>query len=698
MNSPDVAEPAADFARVATRALESVSGSDPISSAAVGSSVNTANYAGNASTGYTFDSASGLKAVTCTRGAFLPVPLYSSVSCSDTRGINDCASVHPGSPPCSTATPIPPFSSVSGSGLHFVSTPVPRSGLGPGSVDGNGRKRLDSTDLSLPRMDMDTLEVKAVESRTPYIQSQPSPYLSPYYFSPSALPLSPPVSSPSARVPTSPVLELTYEFSSECCFALPILFTKANYMTILDAREKEKRTSTGSTSSVRLNFTVSVTPSPTPSPAPSRKTSPSPSRSPSPAIGRLTPSKDAKVTYLAPTRSSVAKERTRPLNISRQKSKGDEKDYDDDKKGRDRLSFIGLGLSPSGGKKATEDKETFVPSLSGCKTHYHARSPKRSPAMPGAMPVTPTIGSADVSSSSSASDNSKNPSKTLALRGRAVVSGPTTPNPDSFLTADEGSGHSAKSGGKGASSEEREEVEGLLVFGANLNSGLSALNASAEPKEQERERGSWTSWDLDDLMTNDGKLDVDAVSAVLGLGVAQEDDAWSLEARSVHSLDRMDGVDEQLESSLESLIRQPGSQLYPIIEEEDDTSAIELPQTTSRSALLAEEAARPTSYLVVSGQSQLQIPFLDTGRESMLTVSTTDIRGSINESVLELDLSRLNVDNLNLNDLQLNVSGFDIDSNGFNVEGVSREGERSLFGVSRVERNGGEGGGVGVAF
>ena len=158
------------------------------------------------------------------------------------------------------------------------------------------------------------------------------------------------------------------------------------------------------------------------------------------------------------------------------------------------------------------------------------------------------------------------------------MSGPTTPNPDSFLMVDENSDDSGKGISKGASSEERAEVEGLLVFATDPSPGLNPTNSvrnSAQRNDMERDRGSWTSWDLDDLMTTDGRLDVDAVSAVLGLSATREDDAWSLEARSVHSSDRMDDLDleeqERIESSLESLVRQPGSQLYPIIEEEDDT-------------------------------------------------------------------------------------------------------------------------------
>ena len=82
----------------------------------------------------------------------------------------------------------------------------------------------------------------------------------------------------------------------------------------------------------------------------------------------------------------------------------------------------------------------------------------------------------------------------------------------------------------------------------------------------------------------------------------------------------------------------------------------------------------------------------------MLSVSTSDVRGSVNESVLDLDLSRLNVDNLNLNDLQLNVSGFDISGSGFNMEGVGRGEERSLFGLDRDESKEKGEGGIGVAF
>ena len=320
--------------------------------------------------------------------------------------------------------------------------------------------------------------------------------------------------------------------------------------------------------------------------------------------------------------------------------------------------------------------------------------------MPGAMPNTPSAGSANTSSSSGSAG--KTPGKTPSRR-RAVFSGPTTPNPDSFSLS-EGSSGEAKNSHQCTSSEDREEVEGLvLAVDSTSGSGNSNGSKAAPPtqNEQQADRKSWQSWDLDDLMTTDGRLDVDAVSAALGLGATREDDAWSLEARSVHSVERSDDVDEQLESSIESLIRQPGSQLYPIIEEEDDGAEVSgLPPAPSPSPQPTSslvEPARPTSYLVVSGQSQLQIPFLGTGRESMLTVSTLDVRGSVNESVLDLDLSRLNVDGLNLNDLQLNVSGFDVDASGFasaNGQGV----ETSLFDLSAVDRREGDEGNVGVAF
>ena len=79
----------------------------------------------------------------------------------------------------------------------------------------------------------------------------------------------------------------------------------------------------------------------------------------------------------------------------------------------------------------------------------------------------------------------------------------------------------------------------------------------------------------------------------------------------------------------------------------------------------------------------------------MLSVSTSDVRGSVNESVLDLDLSRLNVDNLNLNALQLNVSGLDINGRGFFAERGGREDDKGLFAVDGVEN---EQGNTGLAF
>lgn len=387
--------------------------------------------------------------------------------------------------------------------------------------------------------------------------------------------------------------------------------------------------------------------------------------------------------------------------------------------------------------KTEPEPPSFHPSLSGCASHYRgprARSPSASPQlMPGALPLTP--------SASAAPARTPTP-KRLRGRGRprASVSGPSTPNPDEF-----GVSGSEDGAGKGASSE---EVEGMLVFdvGSAASSSLGSSGKGSTGKESEKsgklrqaKAESWTSWDLDDLMTMDGRLDVDAVSAALGLGAAAdgendgEGDDYSFEARSVNGNengDEDDADNEELENSIESLVRQPGSQLYPIIEEDDPESSVpgglpvsatqsphasyslqappnaRVPRITADSgqtmAIQTSNTAsdRPASYVVVGGARSspaaatpsapgappptpaaaaslafLTLPVPSNLRDSAYTVSSTDARGSVNESVLDFDL-------------QLDLTGFGVGDDGFGAEGQG-DGEFSLFGiggdVSRIQ-------------
>ena len=221
MNSPDLAEPAADFAQAMTKALDSVSRSGFESGPTTSLTANGSSDAGLASSCHITRTHSDANSAACNRGTFLPTPLFPSVPGAhnlDMTGITDCASVHPSSPPCPTGTPILPFNSISGSVLHSNSALSTRPGLslGPGNNSKDGPLNNDPN-LSSSPIDLKAVEIKAVNARTPSISSQPSPYLSPYYFSPSAFHLSPSVSSPYAGASPSPALEFNCEFFGVYC-------------------------------------------------------------------------------------------------------------------------------------------------------------------------------------------------------------------------------------------------------------------------------------------------------------------------------------------------------------------------------------------------------------------------------------------------------------------------------------------------
>lgn len=315
---------------------------------------------------------------------------------------------------------------------------------------------------------------------------------------------------------------------------------------------------------------------------------------------------------------------------------------------------------------------------------------------------------------------------------------------------------------KGTSSE---EVEGLLVFDVGTNSSASSAGASKASSHSSRatagsaqSRGassaggskgksrskteSWASLDLDALMASDGRLDVDAVSAALGLAArlsrsssldaSAEDDAddFSIEARSVRSaadeLGARDAADDADDASGDSLVRPHGSQLYPIIEE-DCVSECDAPASPYLSALAlpaADTPARPSSYVVV-GTAPAQGSTLHTlgapalaalrlpppggtaaARLSAASISTADLRGSVNESVLELDLGALQFAAGALP--EMDFSGAEGGGGGFGegvVEGVSLFGLGDPFGGvgpsgsrESQKEEGSFSAGVGVAF
>lgn len=503
------------------------------------------------------------------------------------------------------------------------------------------------------------------------------------------------------------------------------------------------------------------------------------------------------VSYLSPTKSSQAKITVKPLHIAHKTSPSptaSEKATEDEDKGlkksHRKLSIMGLGFatsttsttpsrtSPSPGRRRVAMEDTFNSSFSGCERHYRTRSPsssspnvsggKDSPAMPGALPTTPILVHPAVRSptpSLSAPPRFAGARARLADRLRKSVSGPSTPNPDEFGVNSSSEGDGAYAA-KGTSSE---EVEGMLVFDVGTTSGSTTASSTGASKASSRssqaasgrvgaETGSahasgsagsksrsrnkaesWASWNLDDLMASDGKLDVDAITAALGLSARLsrsssmmdasgegDGDDFSIEARSIRSANedaegnaegRGDREDEK-ETSVDSLVRQHGSQLYPIIEEDfssegtPEGSIAGLPASASATAFVDEDLltsshtagatpGRPVSYVVVGARpsqapktatsasgsdlsrlavpsltdlQKLNIPFLalpssasGTARNSAASVSTTDLRGSVNESVLDFDLNQLN----------LTVPDFDF-SGGFG-EGV-QEGV-SLFGL-----------------
>lgn len=215
MNSPDLVEPAADFARITTMAIESVSGS----AFATGTSVGTGRIEDvahddlrnpNSTTVVHSERASDGERGTFLRPGQLSLPL--STGHSAPCGITDCASIHPGSPPCPIATPTLPFDSVSG--LYPSSASSTRFGLSISSSDVTRKNKPATRDgFYGPRREFETFEVKTVDAHTPQISSQNSPYLSPQYFSPSVLPLSP---LSSTRPPASPVLEFQYNMPGRC--------------------------------------------------------------------------------------------------------------------------------------------------------------------------------------------------------------------------------------------------------------------------------------------------------------------------------------------------------------------------------------------------------------------------------------------------------------------------------------------------
>ncbi|EKM52585.1 uncharacterized protein PHACADRAFT_261104 [Phanerochaete carnosa HHB-10118-sp] len=388
--------------------------------------------------------------------------------------------------------------------------------------------------------------------------------------------------------------------------------------------------------------------------------------------------------------------------------------------------------------------------------------------MPGALPPTPAL----YHSASRSPKPAVSPSPWFANakvsstgRPRKSVSGPSTPNPDEF-GVNTSSEREAAYAIKGASSE---EVEGMLVFeggtsSAQSSSGgskassqssragvasakLTSTDGSNESKNKGKSKAE-CSWELDDLMASDGKLDLDAVTAALGLsarlsrgssmyasGEGDEDD-FSIEARSVPSADE-DGDEvagdkkgtekQEKETSVDSLVRQHGSQLYPIIEEDcvsesaigDDIDGLPTSRTHSivqegLPCIATDAPSRPISYVIVGSRpsasassaaarnldrlavptladlQKLNIPFLalpqasSTARNSAASVSTADLRGSINESVLDFDLGQLN---LNVPDFDLSgVSGFEgID--GVSLFGLGDELSKFQLPVSRGEKS-----------
>jgi hypothetical protein len=309
----------------------------------------------------------------------------------------------------------------------------------------------------------------------------------------------------------------------------------------------------------------------------------------------------------------------------------------------------------------------------------------------------------------------------------------------------------------GASNASSSSDSGKSSGARSISSGGGSAGTRSNGKASRRSES--LEWDLDDLVTADGRLDVDAVSAALGLVVStspelgdvldgdsergdgemeegEEGDDWSIEARSVASEREREGIDEEeeqraadIESSLESLVRQPGSQLWPIIEEDDDEGSASvdgLPTSMSRPSVPIKNldvpgAARPASYLVVdSGSSCIpssiahlrprtqhrlfDVPSAGDVRGSTHSVDTAELRGSLNESVLDIDFEHLDIT------LNFEFSGLHSDASGFIAcvgqgQGVEGEPEVSLFGLGEMalsasaNREKGEGGcDVGIAF
>ncbi|GJE95798.1 hypothetical protein PsYK624_119860 [Phanerochaete sordida] len=730
--------------------------------------------------------------------------------------IEDCASVHPGSPPCQ---PLP--SPVPGPSSSSRSLPL---------VASESSARIVHSSSSMPQLTSadshGSIARQGIIARLQGAQStagstDASPYLTPYYFSPNLIP-SPASASPVQSGPMSSLHD-TKKAPQDGCegyFTLSASQSSHSQDKLPASESSSKRISVASiisSSSLRACLTLSVT-SPLPSPlvpaSPLDPASPNFGSTPATPLNssqdksvssrRVSPASERSiVTYLSPTKSSQAKMSTKPLNITPKtpaspgmRDKTDE-EIRDVKASHRRASPIGLGLSstktpgrlsPSPGRGRTED--TYTPSPSGCETHHRARSPpadnpstastvrKDSPAMPGALPLTPALAPLAPSPRPPLSPTPRftGPKGRLASRFRKSVSGPSTPNPDEFGVNTSGERDAAK----GTSSE---EVEGLLVFDVGPGSSASSAGASKASSRSSRGTGtsgsvksrataasgtsgasrrrskpeSWASLDIGELIASDGKLDVDAVSAALGLSArlsrsssldVDADDDFSIEARSVRSLLADDeparGVDadeefdvEEQENSAESFVRPHGSQLYPIIEEDcaSEHSFEGLPASARASPVPYDglPGARPSSYVVVGPRPAaaprapgsalntlgapaladfrrpdrgLELPLLALprsgaasvhGADTRASVCTADLRASANESVLELDLRGL----------QLDVPGFDFSG----VSGFGEGGEGvSLFGLGAAEAESAErvrespreegsfSAGVGVAF
>lgn len=334
----------------------------------------------------------------------------------------------------------------------------------------------------------------------------------------------------------------------------------------------QQSVSTGDTSSDQGRFL-----SPSASPIPSRSSSPSRSRQwlipKSPDRSRLQGGIMENATYRSPTFSSSAKARSPPASPhSRPRSpvsplKRSPVTDKEKKKSRRMLSILGFSSTNSPDVNADG-----LPQVASPTTNVPDRTIKPVPS----GPCTPKMDSVDGYSYDAATEVIFDVDCALETKAK---------------TSSNSSDGNSSSG-----------------------SGESSANATGNQTSDESKNGSTKrptpprDWSLSDLMAN-GTLDVDMVSAALGLGagpIEMDEDEFSIRAASVYSTDSCLNeahshellIPETIEA-LDSFPSQNITNLYPIMEEDDDECELDDPEEL-------EESSRPLSYLVIGAVAPLR--------------------------------------------------------------------------------------------